>query len=1129
MDESELRIAESLFCVQCGAPCRGRDEGDLLRYTCPQDGRRHALTVRSPAQCAAGEAPLAGRAVGSWRLERLAGYEGGLPLYRAAHGQKGTAATVRVLGAEAAKDEGRAEAFIRAGKLAAAARHPALAGVAQLFRAGGGLFAVSPALAGQPLDQVVSRGGPLEHDRAIALARSLAEGLAALRQKHVVHRNLGPHSVYLLPGGGPQVRNFAFAVPAGAPPEPLLVVGQPGFLAPEQATGEAVDVRADLYALGAVLYLLLAGVPPFQGSDPSEAIRQQLAGGPPPREPLVANGGEKLADLVVALLARDPAARPAGPAAVLEALDAAQAAAPAGEAAGAQGLGGLSLGEDELAVVEPDVEPQEAPAEEPTARVQGPPQSQDAAPADEQAAPPEEPQPKADAMLEFGPVDARQPEEPQAEDADLDNLALVPEAAQKAGDGSSIDFGLPPEEESKPKGRRRLVALLGIAAALLLAFAIFQVLTPDGDETSAEKPPAKEEAPSPGEPQAEGQPPRAEEPDEHEAAAKAQAAEIQRLAEGDDLAATLAACDAFLEEHADTSAAAAVEATRERTLERRAKQAEAQLPEAQRQLGDRSKPLPQRLEAADAFVQRYQGTEAAEKLAEQKAQLVERAEAAGEQALDGASDRLEKLLEQQAYGEAIALLEPLAAQHAGTDAGRRIAQRLAALRADVERRFAERKDRARVLVRECRFREAEAQMAPPREVWEVAELKAEAERVTGLIRMRRQRVVAATGRFLARYEPLVADCKFAEARDLAYREARGADHPAMVRLLQGKAVDAELLAAALDRVVAGARAVAQRAARAGEKLMIHQASGMGLEGTIREVSREGLEVDIPGLEGLLPWPRLARRQMLDFATQAEGELAPETRCGLGLLALLGDELGLACQQFAAAAEAGEGPREQVAECLRRNASRPIHVPGGVFLSGQRKQQRQLGGFCLGRWEVSNAEYALWLRIAAPEGVEPPPGWGVDAQPPAGREEEPVTGVTWAEADAYARWLGRRLPERAEWERAVRGTEGRLYPWGDDFEPRRANLQTAGGRESEPSLAAVTRRLARRETFPFLHLVGNAREWTATSPQMRGEPAEYFVVGGSAADPPREAQPHQAKRQKKDQRDPFTGFRLAWPR
>ena len=118
-------------------------------------------------------------------------------------------------------------------------------------------------------------------------------------------------------------------------------------------------------------------------------------------------------------------------------------------------------------------------------------------------------------------------------------------------------------------------------------------------------------------------------------------------------------------------------------------------------------------------------------------------------------------------------------------------------------------------------------------------------------------------------------------------------------------------------------------------------------------------------------------------------------------------------------------------------------------------------------------------------------WRTD-QPPAGRDDHPVVLVTWAEADEFCRWRGARLPTAEEYEKAARGVEGRVYPWGDDFAADRLNSGVAGPGDT-----------VRVGSFPdgaspygVLDMAGNVFHWTSTPWPGR---AAHMTVKGSAWD------------------------------
>jgi len=153
-------------------------------------------------------------------------------------------------------------------------------------------------------------------------------------------------------------------------------------------------------------------------------------------------------------------------------------------------------------------------------------------------------------------------------------------------------------------------------------------------------------------------------------------------------------------------------------------------------------------------------------------------------------------------------------------------------------------------------------------------------------------------------------------------------------------------------------------------------------------------------------------------------------------------------------------------------------------------------FLIDRTEVRNSEYARFLAaIGWRDPALLPDAWkdkGV-AQP-----EHPVTGVTRASAAAYCRWAGKRLPSSIEWERAARGTKGRLYVYGARFDPTKANTREAG----MGAPARVGANVGDRTEEGVLDLGGNVAEWVSdrkAPPSISGAPADTEYVRGASFD------------------------------
>jgi len=130
----------------------------------------------------------------------------------------------------------------------------------------------------------------------------------------------------------------------------------------------------------------------------------------------------------------------------------------------------------------------------------------------------------------------------------------------------------------------------------------------------------------------------------------------------------------------------------------------------------------------------------------------------------------------------------------------------------------------------------------------------------------------------------------------------------------------------------------------------------------------------------------------------------------------------------------------------------ILVQAGEFLMGSpegtdsfsdERPQRSvlLSPFWMDRHEVTNAQYEQFVRATGhrqPENPNPAVTLWEQGRPVAGSDQHPVVNVSWHDAAAYCRWAGKRLPTEAEWEKAARGADGRLYPWGNEWDFKRAN-------------------------------------------------------------------------------------------
>ena len=166
-------------------------------------------------------------------------------------------------------------------------------------------------------------GGPLPLTQALDIAKAAADGPVFAHEQGVVHRDLKPGNVWLTEEGVAKIGDFGLAVAEGRSrlTQHGMMVGTFGYMPPEQALGQEVTPQADLYALGAMLYELVTGQPPFVGDDATAVISQHINTAPVRPSLRSEHCPPDLEALVLRLLAKAPDDRPASTAEVLAALD----------------------------------------------------------------------------------------------------------------------------------------------------------------------------------------------------------------------------------------------------------------------------------------------------------------------------------------------------------------------------------------------------------------------------------------------------------------------------------------------------------------------------------------------------------------------------------------------------------------------------------------------------------------------------------------------------------------------------------------------------------------------------------------------------------------------------------------
>jgi iron(II)-dependent oxidoreductase len=211
------------------------------------------------------------------------------------------------------------------------------------------------------------------------------------------------------------------------------------------------------------------------------------------------------------------------------------------------------------------------------------------------------------------------------------------------------------------------------------------------------------------------------------------------------------------------------------------------------------------------------------------------------------------------------------------------------------------------------------------------------------------------------------------------------------------------------------------------------------------------------------------KRLSEVTEQAEARGRGKTRLPLPLLAaavLLVLLLVGATWLYASSRTSQAAPRDPFQP--RPDLGEMIAIPGGEFIMGGGasggQQRLTLPTFHLDKYEVANAQYRQFVEET---GRSAP--WG---SYPEARANYPVTNISWHEATAYCQWAGKRLPTEAEWEKAARGSDGRLYPWGPEWQDGLANTQEDG----QSDVSAVGSYPQGVSPYQVHDLAGNAAEW-----------------------------------------------------
>ncbi|MBM7119013.1 serine/threonine-protein kinase [Archangium primigenium] len=274
--------------------------------------------------------PLVGQRIGEYLVRRRIGSGGMGVVYEGEHPVIGRKVAIKIIRQDTS-EEVRARDLASEARAVSAIRHR---GIIDIFGFGTlpgvGEYLIMEFLEGRPLDEILRDRAPLPLIQSLWLICEVLAALSAAHAKGVIHRDLKPGNIFIVreSNGSEYVKVLDFglakqaATPNGATPQTRasIILGTPEYMAPEQACGQPVSPRTDLYAAGIILFEMLTGRLPFQGESPMHIAVQQVHAKPPPPSSVVEGLPQELDALVLSLLAKEPANRPASGVEVADAL-----------------------------------------------------------------------------------------------------------------------------------------------------------------------------------------------------------------------------------------------------------------------------------------------------------------------------------------------------------------------------------------------------------------------------------------------------------------------------------------------------------------------------------------------------------------------------------------------------------------------------------------------------------------------------------------------------------------------------------------------------------------------------------------------------------------------------------------